>query len=130
VSDLKDILNEEDDPRNDDLLKYIQGDLSKDEQYEVEKQIASSDFTSDAMDGLQQIRNKRSIDDYVDELNRQLQKQVSVKKQRKEKRKLKDNQWIVIAVVVVLGLCILGYAVIRYYEKHSVNKNQRIEQKS
>ncbi len=122
MPDLKDILNEEEDPKNDDLLKYIQGDLSKDEQYEVEKQIASSDFASDAMDGLEQIRNKKSIDDYVDELNWQLQKQVSAKKQRKEKRKLKDNRWIVIAVVVVLGLCILGYAVIRYYEKNAADK--------
>ncbi len=122
MPDLKDILNEEDDPKHDDLLKYIQGDLSKDEQYEVEKQIASSDFASDAMEGLQQIRNKKSIEDYVDELNRQLKKQVSVKKHRKEKRKLKDNQWIVIAVVVVLGLCILGYAVIRYYEKNAADK--------
>ena len=130
MPDLKDILNEEENPKNDNLLKYIQGDLSKDELYEVEKQIASSDFTSDAMDGLQQIRNKRSIDDYVDELNRQLQKQVSVKKQRKEKRKLKDNQWIVIAVVVVLGLCVLGYAVIRYYEKNTGNKIAPTDQKN
>ena len=130
MPDLKDILNEEENPKNDNLLKYIQGDLSKDELYEVEKQIASSDFTSDAMDGLQQIRNKRSIDDYVDELNRQLQKQVSVKKQRKGKRKLKDNQWIVIAVVVVLGLCVLGYAVIRYYEKNTGNKIAPTDQKN
>lgn len=129
MPDLKDILNEEDNPKNDDLLKYIQGDLSKDEQYQVEKQIASSDFASDAMDGLQQIRNKKSIDDYVNELNRQLQKQVSVKKHRKEKRKLKDNQWIIVTVVVVLGLCILGYAVVRYYDKQRINKILPTEQK-
>ena len=129
MPDLKDILNEEDDPKNDELLKYIHGDLSKDEQHEVEKQMASSDFVSDAMEGLQQIRNKRSIDDYVDELNRQLHKQVSAKKQRKEKRKLKDNRWIVIAVVIVLGLCILGYAMIRYYEKYSGDRIAPTEQK-
>jgi CHASE3 domain sensor protein len=81
------------------------------------------------MEGLQQIRNKRSIDDYVDELNRQLHKQVSAKKQRKEKRKLKDNRWIVIAVVIVLGLCILGYAMIRYYEKYSGDRIAPTEQK-
>jgi len=130
VPDLKDILNEENDPKHDDLLKYIQGDLSKEKQHEVEKQMASSDFVSDAMEGLEQIHNKRSIDVYVDELNRQLQKQVSVKKQRKQKRKLKDNQWIIIAVVVVLGLCILGYTVIRYYGKQSTNQVQPAEQKN
>jgi hypothetical protein len=129
VPDLKDILNEDDDLKNDELLKYLQGDLSKDEQHEVEKQMASSDFVSDAMEGLQQIPNKRSIDDYVNELNRQLQKQVSAKKQRKEKRKLKDNQWIIIAVVIVLGFCILGYAMIRYYKKDSSDKIAPTEQK-
>jgi hypothetical protein len=129
VPDLKDILNEDDDLKNDELLKYLQGDLSKDEQHELEKQMASSDFVSDAMEGLQQIPNKRSIDDYVNELNRQLQKQVSAKKQRKEKRKLKDNQWIIIAVVIVLGFCILGYAMIRYYKKDSSDKIAPTEQK-
>jgi hypothetical protein len=119
VQDLNNILNEEDDLRNDDLLKYMQGDLSRDEQYKVEKQIAGSDFVSDAMDGLQSMKSPKSIEQYVDELNRQLQKQVATKKHRKEKRKLKDQPWIIIAVVVVIGLCILAYAVIKYYHKQS-----------
>lgn len=120
MPDLKDILNEEDDLRNDDLLKYLQNDLSKDDHHKVEKQMADSDFVSDAVEGLQGMKNKRSIEVYVDELNRQLQKHVSSKKQRKEKRKLKDQPWIIVAVIVVVGLCILAYAVIRYQQRHSV----------
>jgi len=119
VPDLKDILNNEDDLRDEDLLKYVQGNISKDDQHKVERQMADSDFVNDAMEGLQSVRNKKSIDNYVEELNRNLQKQVSAKKQRKEKRKLKDQPWIIIAVVVVLGLCILAYAVIRYQHKNS-----------
>lgn len=118
MPDLKDILNEDDDLQNDDLLKYVQGDLSKDEAYKVEKQMNDSDFVSDAMEGLQGIRNKKSIEQYVDELNRQLQKQVTTRKKRKEKRRLKEYPWITTAVIVVLGLCLLAYIVIRYYQKH------------
>jgi len=116
VADLKDILNDDDDLRDEELLKYMQGDLSRDDQHKVERQMADSDFVNDAMEGLQNIRNKRSIEQYVEELNRNLQKQVAVKKQRKEKRKLKDQPWIIIAVVVVITLCIIGYAVIRYHQ--------------
>jgi uncharacterized membrane-anchored protein YjiN (DUF445 family) len=117
VPDLKDILNEDDDHQNDDLLKYVQGDLSEDDQYKVEQQMNNSDFVSDAMEGLQNIRNKRSIGQYVDELNRQLHHQVEKKKKRKEKRRLKEYPWITTAAMVVLGLCLLAYIVIRYYQK-------------
>ena len=129
MPDLKDILNEDDDLKNDDLLKYLQGDLAKDDQHKVEKQMADSDFVSDAMEGLEHIRNKRSIEDYVDELNRQLHKQVSDKKKRKEKRKLKDNSWIIIAVVIVLALCILAYVVIKKQRQSEPNR-PAIEQRN
>jgi hypothetical protein len=119
VANLKDILNEDDDLRDEDLLKYVQENLSREEEYKVEKQIADSDFVSDAVEGLQSIQNKRSIEQYVDELNRQLRKQVSVKKRRKEKRKWKEERWIIISVVIVLLLCILAYAVVRYNHKES-----------
>jgi hypothetical protein len=122
-------LNEEDDLRNDDLLKYLQDDLSKDDQHKVEKQIADSDFVSDAVEGLQGMKNKRSIEQYVDELNRNLQKHVSVKKQRKEKRRLKDQPWIIVAVIVVIGLCIVAYAVIKYQQKHATPPNVPVIQK-
>ena len=119
MPDLKDILNDEDDLQNDDLLKYVQGDLSKDEQYKVEQQINNSDFAGDAMEGLQHIPNKKSIEQYVEELNRQLHKQVETKKKRKQKRKLKEYPWITTAILVILGLCLLAYFVVRYYQQHS-----------
>lgn len=127
MADLKDILNEDDELRNEDLLKYLQGELPPESQHKLEKQMADSSFLDDAVEGLQAIGNKASIESYVDDLNRQLQKQVAAKKQRKEKRRLRDNPWVVVAVIVVLGLCVLGYVVVRYYQKHS-NDAPRIEQ--
>lgn len=118
MPDLKDILNDAGDLRDDELLKYLQGDLPRDEQHKVEQQIADSEFVSEALEGLQHIRNRRSIEQYVDDLNSQLHKQVTSKKKRKEKRKLKDNPWILVAVAAVLLLTVLSYIVVRYYQKH------------
>jgi hypothetical protein len=111
-------LSDDDDLKGDELLRYVQGGLSGEDQHKVERQIADSEFVSDAMDGLQQVRDKKSIDQYVEELNRQLHKQVAAKKKRKQKRKLKEYPWITIAVLVVLGICLLTYVVMRYYQKH------------
>jgi anti-sigma factor RsiW len=119
MADLKDILNNDDNLKDDDLLKYADGNLSKDELHKVEKQMVDSDFVSDAMEGLQSIRNKKNIKQYVDELNHQLHKQVSGQKQKREKRKLKDQNWIVLTVIVVVALCIIAFAVIRFYQQRS-----------
>ncbi|MCE3281369.1 MAG: hypothetical protein K0Q66_106, partial [Chitinophagaceae bacterium] len=99
MADIKDILSDDDDLKGDELLRYVQGGLSGEDQHKVERQIADSEFVSDAMDGLQQVRDKKSIDQYVEELNRQLHKQVAAKKKRKQKRKLKEYPWITIAVL-------------------------------
>lgn len=127
MADLKDILNEDDELRNEDLLKYLQGELPPEDRHKLEKQMADSSFVDDAVEGLQAIGNKASIESYVEDLNRQLHKQVATKKLRKDKRRLRDNPWVVVAVVVVLGLCILGYVVVRYYQKQS-EEAPRIEQ--
>lgn len=127
MADLKDILNEDDELRNEDLLKYLQGELPPEDRHKLEKQMADCSFVDDAVEGLQAIGNKASIESYVEDLNRQLHKQVATKKLRKDKRRLRDNPWVVVAVVVVLGLCILGYVVVRYYQKQS-DEAPRIEQ--
>jgi hypothetical protein len=131
VANLKDILNEEDDLHNDDLLKYVQGDLSKEELLEVEKQMANSDFVSDAVEGLQNIRNKKSIDQYVDELNQHLHNHIEGKKKRKLKRQIKDQQWIYLAVVIILGICLLCYVVVKRYQtqQNDPSAPKQIEQK-
>lgn len=122
MADLKDILNDDDHIENDDLLRYIQGKLSPEEQHRVEKQMAGSPFVDDAMEGLQSFAGKKNIQTYVDELNRKLQQQVANKKQRKEKRRFKDQPWITMAVATILALALLAYLVIYYYQKQQQPK--------
>ena len=54
------------------LLQYLQDKLSEEKKHEVEKQLLENEFASDAIEGLQQIKNKKDINIIIDQLNRDL----------------------------------------------------------
>src|SRR5689334_2921317 len=114
MEDLTNILKNNDDELNEDKLKkYLSGNISDEERHEIEKQMADSDFINDAVEGLETVENKQKLDEYVNHVNKDLHQYISGKKKIKEKRKIKDLSWIIIAVIVILLLCILGYVIIR-----------------
>ena len=94
------------------LLKYLNGQLTEEQKHEVEKKMLTTDFTEDAMDGLQEIRNKAKITSLVEQLNRDLHKKLDKKKERREKLRFKDQPWLYIAIVVILLLIVLSYVII------------------
>src|SRR5947208_11555753 len=97
MADLKDILFDDDEQLNEDeLMKYLDNNLSEEEKLEFEKKIAASSFENDAVDGLKSFKNKQSLNDYVNQINKNLEKQLQLKKQKKEKRKLKGFSWIIL----------------------------------
>ncbi|HXO74425.1 MAG TPA: hypothetical protein VN824_04325, partial [Puia sp.] len=59
------------------------------------------------------------IQAYVDQLNAGMQKSLAKKKQRRLKRQLKEEPWGVLAIVIVVILCVIGYVVIRKFLLHS-----------
>ena len=123
MADLTDILFNEDEKLNDEeLKKYLEGGLREDEKHQLEKKAADSAFVTDALEGLQKFKNNSNLDDYVKQLNKNLQQQITTYKQRKEKRKLKDNRWMIIAFIIILGLCILAYIVIHLYSQSSSSR--------
>ena len=104
-SDLKDILsNTNKDIDNQQLMDYLSSHLSQTKQHDVEKAMTDDVFMNDAVEGLQQIEDKKNIQDYVEHLNKELHKQVAKNKKRKEKRRLKDslNTYLVILILLVL----------------------------
>jgi cytoskeletal protein RodZ len=121
MADLSNILEEQEPLNDEQLMKYLQGKLSDEEQHEVEKQMADSDFMNDAVEGLQHFRSNRNIDQYVLQLNHELKKQTNIKKKRREKRKLQKNDWITLSVIIVLLLSILCYVVIREIKQRQNN---------
>ncbi len=116
MSNLKNILHTNEQLTDEQLLQYLQDAVNDDERHSIEKQMIDSDFMDDAVEGLQQFKNKNDINEYVADLNKQLQKHTANKKKRKEKRKLKLQDWILYAVVLVILLCMLGYFVLSQFK--------------
>lgn len=113
-NDLLNILsNSNKDIDNQQLMDYLSGQLSAEQQHAVERSMADSEFMSDAVEGLQNIPNKKDLQTYVEELNAALQKSMQKKKQRRQKRRLKDEPWAYIAVILILLLCIIAYVLVR-----------------
>jgi hypothetical protein len=94
------------------LLKYLEGRLSDEQKHEVEKKMLASEFSDDALEGLQQIKNKEKISLLVEQLNRDLHKKLEKKRKRRERLRFKDQPWLYIAVVIILLLIVLSYVVI------------------
>ncbi len=112
--ELKNILNNSNkDIDNQKLMDYLSQQLSKQDSHELEKMMAEDDFINDAVEGLEQFSSKKSMSVSVEQLNRDLQKQLAKKKSRKEKRVLKDQPWIYYTIIILLALIIIGYLVIK-----------------
>ena len=110
---LKDILSHlSTDIDQETLLQYLQDKLSDEKKHEVEKKLLENEFANDAMEGLQEFKDKQQIAYMVDMLNRDLKKKTEKKKQRREKMKLPDQSWIYISVVILILLIIISYMVI------------------
>ena len=113
---LKDILsNLNKDIEQEKLLDYLNKNLSAAEAHDIEKQMADDEFMNDAMEGLENFKNKKDVLLMVQQLNSELKKQTAKKKAKKEKRKLKDQPWLYITIVTFLLLVIIGYIVIKKY---------------
>ena len=114
--DLKDILsNLNKDIEQEKLLDYLNKNLSAAEAHEVEKQMADDEFMNDAVEGLENFKNKKDVSLMVEQLNSELKKQTAKKKARKEKRRLKDQPWLYITILTLLILVIVAYVVIKKY---------------
>ena len=114
--DLKDILsNLNNDIEQDKLLDYLNKKLSASEAHELEKQMADDEFMNDAVEGLEHFKDKTNLPSLVEQLNRDLKKQTEKKKLRKEKRKLKEQPWLYITLVILLLLTIISFIVIKKY---------------
>ncbi|HTI91569.1 MAG TPA: hypothetical protein VL727_13340 [Puia sp.] len=118
--DLLNILsNSNKDIDNQQLMDYLSGKLSGEELHEVEKSMADNEFLNDAVEGLQRMSNKKDMQAYIDELNASMQKNLAKKKQRRIRRQLKEEPWGLLAIVLVIVLCVIGYVVIRKFLLHS-----------
>lgn len=93
------------------LLLYLQGKLSAEQQHEIEKQMLQDDFEADAMEGLSGIDDKEKIRLMVDQLNHDLRKKTTAKKNKRRKI-LHIEPWIIITIIAILLVAIISFFVI------------------
>ena len=111
---LKDILsNLTTDIDQETLLLYLQDKLPEGKKHEVEKALSENEFANDALEGLQQLGDKKQIASMLEMLNRDLKKKVAKKIQRREKLKLKDQSWLYAAILIFILLIVLCYMIIQ-----------------
>src|SRR3954468_19913594 len=116
MSDLLNILgNSNKDIDNQKLMDYLSGKLSAAEKHEVEKQMSENELVNDAVEGLQQFKDQKKLDAYVDQLQKQLNTYIANKKERRKKKWFgtQYDVWIFISIIVVLLLMLIAYFVIR-----------------
>lgn len=116
---LLDILQKEEPPMADEqLISYLKGALENDILHDVQQREMNDEMTADAMEGLQNIKDKTRLETLTKEMNQQLQKKLKQKKQKRiETRKWKDQNWITQTVISILLLIILCYLVFMVIKK-------------
>ena len=111
---LKILSNSNKDIDNQQLMDYLSGKLSGEALHELERSMADSAFLNDAVEGLQQLKSKKDVQTYVDELNAAMQRTLDKKKNRRLRRHLREEPWTLLAIVLVLALCVISYFVVRH----------------
>ncbi|HVG14621.1 MAG TPA: hypothetical protein VM935_06660 [Chitinophagaceae bacterium] len=113
---LKDILsNLSPDVDQKALLQYLQGQLSAEQQHQLEKEMMNSEFSSDALEGLSNMSDQQRIQAIVDHLNSELRKKTEKKKAYKQKLQIRQPHWAIIAIVFILLLVVISYFIITRY---------------
>jgi len=112
---LKDILSHlTTDIDQETLLLYLQDKLSAEKKHEVEKKLLENEFADDAMEGLQQFKNKEGLTLVIDQLNHDLKDKLQKKKKKKRREKihLKEQPWLYLAIVIIMMLLVISYFII------------------
>lgn len=110
---LKDILSSlSPDVDQETLLLYLQGKLSEQQKHEVEKNLMKDEFNEEALEGLQEFKDKEQLQYMVEMLNRDLKKKTAKKKKRREKMQLKGQPWLYMSILILILLIVICYIVI------------------
>ncbi|MEO8721506.1 MAG: hypothetical protein ABI372_10410 [Ginsengibacter sp.] len=97
------------------LMDYLSNKMSVEEKHEFEKTLVDSELASDAIDGLNQFKNKKDPLILAEELNHRLQKQLQKKKTIKDKRRLKDFFWLYFSIILIILIIIIAFFIVWKY---------------
>lgn len=111
ADNLLDILNQRDDLTEQELLQYLQGNLTPEERNAVEQRLASSDMMSDAEEGLR-MADEKKMRHAVADLNKQLSLQLQQQRRKRKHKPIPNQSLIIVTTFLILVLIVLGFLVI------------------
>jgi cytoskeletal protein RodZ len=94
------------------LMQYLNEQLSHSESHQLESDMESDPFMTEAMEGLEQV-DKQIIPEVIDQLNISLRKEIKVKKRKKRNQIFSNQNWVYFAVILILILLIISYLVMK-----------------
>ena len=93
------------------MMKYLNHELSEKEQHELQQQIESSDFLSDAKEGLSLITEKKQVSEIARQINGKMRKKL-----RRQSNNYQLNKHrlflIVTATLLLLLLMALSFVIL------------------
>jgi len=95
------------------LMLYLQGKLTPEKQHELEMKMIDNDFSADALEGLENFKDKKRLALLVEHLNNDLKRRTEKKKRFRKKMELKHDPWLWIALVIIISLIVICYIIIR-----------------
>ncbi|RXK62120.1 hypothetical protein ESA94_03650 [Lacibacter luteus] len=108
---LLDILKQRDDLTEQELLQYLQGDLTPEERRAVEEKLADSEMMSDAEEGLR-MADTAKTNFAVNDINRKLAQQLQQQRRKRKQKPVPNQSLVIVATFLILVLIVLAYLVI------------------
>ncbi|KAA5532202.1 hypothetical protein F0919_15485 [Taibaiella lutea] len=99
------------------LLAYLEGRLSSEEQHRLEEVLESDPFLNDAVEGLAEIKDKEQLKQIAAQINQQLRRQIKNRKAHRKSRTRLTEHWGWLYVLIVLGLVLMAWWVIKLMEQ-------------
>lgn len=98
-------------PSQQQLLDYVQGRLTPEQQHEVEMHLADCELCSEAVEGLATIRQKEQIPVWLQQMRNQMLRKLRSRKRRKDQ----VAYYTQLAIIVIVILFILLAAFWAYH---------------
>ncbi len=99
-------------PQEEELLRYLNKELTADEQHKVEAYLIDDAFYNDAVEGLEMVPDKTDLSGLVQDLNKKLDTQLK-KKTKRRRTKIPPQTFTIVTVIVILLLAVVAYFILK-----------------
>lgn len=121
----EELLRETDCLTTQQMRDYLSGHLTKKEQYAIEKHLASCDFCTDALEGLEAVKDLNHIPQIMKQIRHRVHQ--SLHSYEPKRKKKKNNLWLVVVVFIVIVILLLAFFGVDFILKKEQGKSVRVQ---